>query len=261
MPTTLMDLASPAFLQLAAFRRKLRRGMEPDPETARDEWVSLFEELNEKSLIEPGLSDAWQEATEPLIYLIDEVMINTNWSGRTWWEDNDLETDPGLLGHSQKLRGVLFYEKLEEAKKTFDAAERLGRQDFEFLEDLLGIYYACLRFGFKGKFANDPHELEREADQLLAKLPSYGRTRAKEFFEDAYKHTVVVAPSYEPLMRLATAAIVFVGITIVLFGVHRVMWSQISKSILEAGDRTGTRYLAPAVSQPEGSTDDTLAKG
>jgi len=240
MSTALLDLASPVFLSVATFRRKAKRGDAITGDEVHDEMVQVFREQDQRAEVESELGTAWQQAKNPLAYLVDEVMMNTEWEYRGWWTDNCLEAE--LLGHPQKMRGIKFYDDLEAAKKQFDEASKSSGPQRGRSIDLLTIFYCCLRFGFEGKYAGQPQELDREAQQILSLLPAAGRTATREFFSEAYKHTIEIPPNYETVMRLATLVAIMIGMVILFFGLREVLWSQLVDDLTEHAEMVGDYF-------------------
>ena len=120
MSTTLLDLASRVFLLLATFRRKAARGAPLAGDQLRAEATRLFGELDQTAQREPAVAEAWKSARTVLVYLVDEVMTGTEWEHRAWWDDNVLESS--VLNNPQKMRGILFFDELEKAKRMYREA-------------------------------------------------------------------------------------------------------------------------------------------
>ena len=240
MNATLMDLASRVFLLLATFKRKAQRGSAPTGDVLRQEIVQVFRELDQRAQVDAGLQAAWTLAKSPLVYLVDEVMTTTEWEYRGWWADNDMETS--LLDHPQRMRGILFFDELEEAKKQLDSAGQSGRHQ----TDLMTVFYCCLRFGFEGKFAGQNQELEREAQGILAQLPARQAEITGKMFQEAYQHTIEVSPNYENVMRLATLAAIVVGMIVLFVGFREVLWNSLLDDLDGAAQEVGEFFKRKA---------------
>ncbi|HEY3241906.1 MAG TPA: DotU family type IV/VI secretion system protein, partial [Phycisphaerae bacterium] len=109
-------------------------------------------------------------------------------------------------------------------------------------EELLTVYLTCLQFGFEGRYAGRPHELTREAHQIFTKLPAAARTQAKELFPDAYRHTIVMPPTYEPLMRMGVVIAILVACVITFFVMRAHLWSRLGGDLSEAARKAGSDF-------------------
>jgi type IV/VI secretion system ImpK/VasF family protein len=234
MSTPLMDLGSQVLLFVARFRRQARRASGLSGDGLREEAIQLFRELDQQAQVEAALTGAWESARKPLVYLVDEIMINTEWEYRGWWADNSLET--ALLSHPQKMRGILFFDELDTARQSFD------KDGSAHAIDLLTLFYCALRFGFEGKFVGQPSEIEREAQQIYAKLPDPRRHRARELFSEAYEHTVEIPPNYETYMRLATLVGLAVGMIVLFVGIREYLWTDLLHDLEQAATSVGSYF-------------------
>ncbi len=210
MATRLMDLATPVLLYLAACRRNIHRAVAVVPDGVRDELLTLFEEQDELAQQDSGFQAAWRPARAALIYLIDETFSReTEWKHAEWWRRHPLQ--PDLIGGADAPAGEQFFNELRVRKEAWDRPDHGG----PFAAEVLAIYLTCLQLGFEGRYAGAPHELQRESQQILAKLPAGVRTQTRELFPDAYRHTVVLPPNYEPMMRMAVVAAVLIACVLV----------------------------------------------
>jgi type IV/VI secretion system ImpK/VasF family protein len=243
MATTLMDLASRVLLQVAQFVRQSKRGAAPAGPQLRQDLVKLFHELDQQAGADRTLAETWQAARRPLVYLVDETMIGTEWEHRGWWRDNSLERQ--LLGHAQMMRGILFFDELDKARKSCDQAQSGSRQAGHLL-DLLTVFYCALRFGFRGKLSGQPAELEREAQDLLARLPGRVQPDSREFFGQAYQHTVEIPPTYETYMRLATILGLAAALVLLLVGFRKYLARDLLDDLRRAADLAGSFFQSGA---------------
>ena len=214
MALTVYDLAVEVILYLVAFQRRVEDGEMVVYEDTRAEVLALLNELDQKSHGEPGLWDNWTKARNPLVYLIDEIMIlNCEWPHKQDWANDCLEV--ALLGHPSALGGDSFYTECDEAMHELELAERHERHDFQAKVEIVMVYYVGLQTGFKGRYALDLDAWREHKGHVFSKLPSYAQTRTKELFPEADDHTVVMDPNYEPVMRLLY---VFLGLVVAVAG-------------------------------------------
>jgi type IV/VI secretion system ImpK/VasF family protein len=242
MPIRLMELASPVFLYLAALRRGLARHAPVVPDAVHDELITLLEEQGDRAREDPTLAVAWTMAKEPLVYLIDEALTRPGeFKHAGWWSHHLLEIE--LLGHSEAQRGEQFFTGLDERLRAWEAGEHepIGAK---LAEELLTVYLVALQFGFEGRYAGRPHELQRETQQIFTKLPAASRTHAKELFPDAYRHTIVMPPTYEPLMRMGVVVAILVACIVTFFVVRSRLWNHLGGELSDAARQTGQEFVA-----------------
>ena len=225
MSVSVYDLAAEVVLYLVALQRRVEDGEEVNYENTRAEALSLLNDLDQRSHAEPGLWDNWVKARNPLVYLIDEVMIlNCNWAHRDRWADECLEV--ALLGHPEALAGESFYTECDEALRELELAERHERHDYQAKVEIVMVYYVALQTGFKGKYALDLDAWREYKGHIFSKLPAYAQTRTKELFPEADDHTVVLDPNYEPVMRLLYVFVGFVLVLVLYLGSTWIYWGE-----------------------------------
>jgi type VI secretion system protein ImpK len=81
----------------------------------------------------------WELAKYALVSWIDELLVETPWSGRDWWSNNILE----VQYFNTRLCNERFYTKAQEA---------LGQPR----RDALEVFYNCVILGFRGLY-RDPN--------------------------------------------------------------------------------------------------------
>ena len=239
MCSPLMDIANQVFLFVTAFKRKAARGTTPAGETLHGEALNLFKDLDQKAQRDPAVAQTWDSARRALVYLVDEVMTTTEWEHRGWWDEHVLESQ--VLKNPQKMRGILFFDELEKAKKLASESSTARSQA---ANDLLAVFFCCLRFGFEGKFAGQPQEIEREAQELWGVIGGAEPAQPRAYFDQAYCHTVELPQSDQSTLRLATLAAAAVGLIILLFGFRAVLWNELLDELNDAATRAGTFFGA-----------------
>lgn len=244
MALTVYDLAVEVILYLVAFQRRVEDGEMVVYEDTRAEVLSLLNELDQKSHGEPGLWDNWTKARNPLVYLIDEIMIlNCEWPHKQDWANDCLEV--ALLGHPSALGGDSFYTECDEAVRELELAERHERHDHQAKVEIVMVYYVGLQTGFKGRYALDLDAWREHKGHVFSKLPSYAQTRTKELFPETDDHTVVMDPNYEPVMRLLYVFLFFMGLTAVYLVGTWTSWTQMVNDLGAAA-----KNAVVATSQP-----------
>ncbi len=111
----------------------------------RDERVSAQEErLRALALLDQGeaivgAGGEWELAKYALVSWIDEVLLETPWEGREWWNNNVLEVEL----FNTRLCNEQFYVRAQEAST-------MPRRD------ALEVFYVCVVLGFRGLY-RDPN--------------------------------------------------------------------------------------------------------
>lgn len=235
MALSVYDLAVEVVLYLVAFQRRVEDGEDVSYENARAETLTLLNDLDQRSHSEPGLWDNWVKARNPLVYLIDEVMIlNANWSHRDRWADECLEVS--LLGHPEALGGENFYKECDQALQEMELAERHERHDKQTRAEIAMVFYVAMQTGFKGKYALDLDAWREYKGHVFSKLPAYAQTRTKELFPDAGQHTILLDPNYEPVMRLLY---VLIGALVILAVYLTSTWFYWNDKVGELTEKAG----------------------
>jgi type IV/VI secretion system ImpK/VasF family protein len=204
------ELVRPAFLFAAALRRKIRRGVVLDYGEVKRSALSLLNRLEAEASTQ-ALTDRWERAKIPIVYLLDEIAIMERWPGADFWNDQSLEIE--YLGHTEKMRGVWFFDR-----EYKDAVER---GDTEMIE----ILYVCLCLGFEGKLRGQTAQLKNHIDNLHARLPLPLRDEHhKRLLPKAYSVDLTANDPRLPITITSVLAIFF-GIIITYFVVNHVLYT------------------------------------
>jgi type IV/VI secretion system ImpK/VasF family protein len=195
----LPELVNPAFLFAVALRRKIKRNFPLDYGTVKREALGMFAKL-EAQAAASSLTDRWNRAKVPLTYLIDEIAIMEPWPGAEMWNDHSLEIE--YLGHTEKMRGVWFYDR--------ECAFAMEHADVELLE----IIYCCMCLGFEGKYRGQTTQLKNHMDNLFAHLRVPQQEENEKLFPKAYTVDLTANDPRIP-MRLVTAAVIALAIPLV----------------------------------------------
>ncbi len=222
----LTEVCWPVFEFLTNFVRQIKHGAVAAPDQVRYEALSALRDCEDLARDDASTERLWDERVKPIItYLLDYKMINTEWEGRDFWFDNPFETDPSILNHAQALGGEDFFRDCDEIQKEYELAERRDRRDKDELAELLGLYFICLRLGFKGQFHDRPQELADYTRRLFNRLPAYSNTRAKEMFPEAYLHNQELKINYNLGKSMMVVLVTFVAILGTALFAFQVAWS------------------------------------
>ena len=261
MSIAVYELAVEVVLYLVAFQRRVEDGESVTYEDTRAEVLAMLYDLEQRSHQEPGLWDHWTKVRNPLVYLIDEIMIlNCQWPHRQDWANDCLEVT--LLGHPTALGGDSFYTECDEALHELELSERHERKDQEPKVEILMTYYVALQTGFKGRYALDLDAWREYKGHAFSKLPAYAQTRSKELFPATTQHTVLMDPNYEPVMRLVYVLIAFVVIlSIYMVGTWGHWNNLIADLETHATGATVETSAEAEISLPMPSVPSTLPSG
>lgn len=246
--TRLTQACWPVFEFVTNFVRQCKRGVVPPPEQVRYEAISALRDAGELARDDPATERAWDDRVKAMmVYMIDYLMLNSNWDGRDFWFDSRLETDPDVLNAVEPLGGEKFFEDCDYIQKEYELAERRDRRDKYELGEQLGLYFICLRLGFKGQYHDRPQELADYTRRLFTRLPAYATTRAKEMFPEAYQHNQEIKVDYRLGVSLTIVLIIFACIVGASMLTFRLAWSNAVAGIRSsAAAWTEGRIAAPA---------------
>jgi type VI secretion system protein ImpK len=149
------EAVDPTFLHVLRLLERIDRGETPSAKDERQHirgWIDQAEALL-------GQGPDWQLAKYALVAWIDEVLIEADWDGRSWWTDNALEQEI----FSERRAFHQFYLKSREASMLPK-------------KDALEVFYVCVVLGFRGLY-RDPVEAiaEAQSHHLPDDLESWAR--------------------------------------------------------------------------------------
>jgi len=236
----------PVFEFLTNFVRQVKHETVPPPDQVRYEALSALRDAEDLARGDPACERAWDARVKAiLVYLLDYKMINTAWAGSNFWFDQPFETDPAVLNHAQALGGEEFFRECDELQREYELAERRDRRDKDELAEQLGLYFICLRLGFKGRYDDRPQELADYTRRLYSRLPAYAATRGKEMFPEAYRHNQELKVDYKLGMSLTIVLVTFVIVVAAWLISSRLAWNSATAAIGGAA-----KTWEPAASQP-----------
>lgn len=227
----------PVFEFITNFSRQTKYGGSPPPEQVRYEALSALRDAEDLARNDPASERLWEDKVKPMMcYFLDYIMINSAWDGPEYWSNNPFEVDPQILNHAQSTGGEDFFRDCDEIQREFDMAERRDRRDRHELGELLGLYFTCLRLGFKGQFHDRPQELADYTRRLFTRLPAYASTRAKEMFPDTYEHNQELKVNYNLGLSLAVVVTTFASIVLCFVITMQVAWNMAVADIADSAE-------------------------
>jgi len=149
-------------------------------------WYQLLgvleaQELDNERLDDERHSTLYRDTQYVMAALADEIFLNMDWEGRSFWTTNLLESKL-FRTHAA---GELFFRKLDRILQAQDP----------FYEDLAAVYLMALSLGFKGKFRgfDDKGQLERyrrKLFQMMFQRDPDLRARTRALFPNTYAFTL-----------------------------------------------------------------------
>ncbi len=242
----LTEVCWPVFEFLTNFDRQIKHGLVPAPDQVRYEALSALRDAEDLARNDPVTERAWEDRVKAMMcYLVDYKMLNSEWSGRDYWFDDPFETDPQILNHAQALGGEEFFRDCDEIQREYELAERRDRRDKDELAGILGLYFICLRLGFRGQFHDRPQELADYTRRLFSRLPAYGTTRGKELFPEAYRHNQEIKANYNLGMNLAIVVVSFVLVIAGWAVASRIAWEGKTNELSEEASQWTDEGFVP----------------
>ncbi len=187
--TELFRLASPLFLFLVSFRRKVRKGYHVAEPEVRAELEKIVTEMEMKSRRDPRLDVLYQKAKYPLVILADEILLNSDWKASQEWEKNLLEQK-----HFNTNIG---------GDKVFQIADEIMHDEVE----LAVILYTAISLGVKGRYHRQPEKLQEVRSKLYRQMGEYLGDVQNVITPDAYHVTPKPAHRLDLGIALANIAI------------------------------------------------------
>ena len=156
MTPNLARAVDPIFIHVLDLLEKIKTDERPSPEEERLRIRALLDQA--EAIIGGGAE--WELSKYAITSWIDEMLVDTPWSGQEWWANNVLEVEL----FNTRLCSEQFFLKSQEAAQLSN-------------RDALEVFYICVVLGFRGLY-HDPTIAE-----MLARphgLPSDIETWAKQ---------------------------------------------------------------------------------
>jgi type IV/VI secretion system ImpK/VasF family protein len=214
----LVDICQELFFFLIGFRRHLQAGRDPDPDFVRNQLDRIFRSMRARASANVHLSSAYDQVERPLVYLTDDLLINSEWSFAREWVEQGLEERK----YDTHQGGELYFDELEKAQG--EVAE---------------ILYMGLCLGFRGVFHDNPAELERKRGEYFYRFP-IKRDKGK-MFEKAYLAEKGALQQMKPLMTIAQTVIVCAGVIVFYFIVSHMLWEQSTRELQDVANSIANR--------------------
>jgi type IV/VI secretion system ImpK/VasF family protein len=226
----LWDLTRRWFLFLSTCRRQAQ-ALPADPEWMRGKLEDLLAEMERKAAADPRIEAALGEATYPLVYLADEILLTCGWAGEAAWAADLFETRKFGTQHA----GLDFFTRLDQALSSDK-------------QDLLQVFFQCLCLGFKGKLIKQPEAIHNLRRDLYRRLPAE-RITGTRLCPEAYEHTDRRTFVKLPVVAAARTVVALVAFLVAILIVANITF----ESRLSELNETAEKYLQ---SSPAADTED-----
>ena len=193
--TELFKLASPLFLFLVTFRRKVSKGYQPAEAEVRQEIERIITNMDLTARRDPRLDALYAKAKYPLVILADEIVLNSDWNHRASWEQNLLEEK--------------YFNTNIGGDKVFQIADEIMYDEVE----LATILYTAVSLGVKGRYHRRPEKLQEIKSKLYRQLGEYLGDVQNIITPEAYNFTPTPAKKLNvgvALTQLGLGALVLV---------------------------------------------------
>jgi type IV/VI secretion system ImpK/VasF family protein len=220
---TLLELCEPLFQYICMLNRIARNpgGEDLEFNALRKQIEGLLAQLKEAAAEDSRLLAQFQKVELPLIFFVDSMIAESRLKLRMQWHKNRMAYERNELAGDEK-----FFDFLDEtlAEKGPEANERLG------------VYYTCLGLGFVGWYAGQPEHLRKKMLEIAQRLPPevIEPQQNARLTPEAYGHTDARNLIEPPGVKLATMAIAFVGLCLVVFFVNFYLFHTASRGLAES---------------------------
>lgn len=127
----------PIFLYALALLDRIGKGKNPDPAEEKLRLRTMIDKA-EATL---GTGGEWELAKYAIVSWIDEMLVESLWEGRDWWNNNVLEVE---LFNTRQCHEQFFVRAQEASGKSSGSSR-----------DALEVFYVCVILGFRGLY-HDP---------------------------------------------------------------------------------------------------------
>ena len=206
--TKLFHLASPLFLYLVSFRRKVRKGYPVRLDMVASDLDEIFETMERQVRNDLRLESLYQESKYPLVVLADEVLLHCDWENAAGWQQEHL------------LEMRLFGTNIG-GDEIFRIASELKDNETE----LAAVLYTALSLGnFYSKLELLPEVKTKLYRQLQEYLVS---VKPDRLTPGAYEVVESKPVRFSPAITGARVALLAFGLVGLYWGAARLSWNHL----------------------------------
>src|SRR4029079_7902973 len=151
--TELFRLASPLFLFLVSFRRKVQKGYPVSEAMVQGDLEELFAKMDRKVRNDPRLEALYEKAKYPLVVLADEILLSSGWEHADSWQRDHLLEER-------------YFKTNIGGDKIFQLASELRYEEVE----MASILFTAISLGVRGTFHRKPEKLAEVRTKLYRQM-------------------------------------------------------------------------------------------
>lgn len=206
--TKLFNLASPLFLYLVSFRRKVRKGYPVHIEMVDQDLQAIFENIDREIRNDLRLETLYNDAKYPLVVLTDEVLLHSDWENASTWQQ-------------QYLLEMRLFQTNIGGDEIFRVASELKDNQVE----LAAILFTALSLG---NYYSKRELLPDVKSKLYRQLQEYlVSVKPDRLTPSAYKVIPKKAERFSPAITGARVAILAFGLVGLYWGAARLSWNHL----------------------------------
>ncbi len=205
--TQLFRLATPLFLYLVSFRRKVQKGFQVSESMVESDLAEIFGRMEREARSDPRLDSLYDKARYPLVVLADEVLLSCEWEHAASWQSSHLLEEK-------------YFKSNIGGDKIFNIASELRYEDVE----MAAILFTTITLGVRGTYHRKPEKLAEIKSKLFRQMSEYLADVRGQITPDAYYVDAKKTRKVSPAVTLARILIVGVGFVILYFVITRGLW-------------------------------------
>ena len=206
--TELFHLASPLFLFLVSFRRKVQKGYQVSESMVLGDLEELFDKMDRKARTDVRLDSLYKSAKYPLVVLADEVLLHSEWEHTASWQKDHLLEEK-------------YFQTNIGGDKIFQLASELRYDEVE----MAAILFTAIALGVRGTYYRKPDKLAEIRSKLYRQMSEYLADSQHQLTPEAYHVTPRQARKISPAVTLARVAIVGVGLLVLYWAISWGLWT------------------------------------
>jgi len=220
---TLLELCEPLFQYVCMLNRIARNpgGEDLQFKPLREVIGGMFEDMAQQAEASAHLSGQYKKVRMALIFFVDSMIAESRLSCAAEWHKNRMAYETNELAGDEK-----FFDVVDEtlAEPGADADERLA------------VVYTCLGLGFVGWYVGQPEYLRKKMLQIAQRLPpTVIETKHNvRLCPEAYEHTDRRNLIEPPGVKMATLAILFLGLCLVVLSVNFYLYRTASEGLADS---------------------------
>jgi len=206
--TELFRLASPLFLYLVSFRRKIQKRYTVSESMVLADLEKLFADMERKARTDVRLEALYGKAKYPLAVLADEILLHSEWQHADSWQREHL------------LEKSYFNSNIG-GDEIFRLASELRYDEVE----MASILFTAISLGVRGTYHHKPDKLEEVRTKLYRQMSEYLADAQRQLTPGAYHVTAREARKLSPAVTLGRVALVAAGLLVLYFVFSWLLWT------------------------------------